>query len=72
MINEKKTKVFVTNITKDTNTDMEYGILLHHIVCDCAIENGETEKQAYRILSEKEYDNALKKGYYEINAYDDN
>ena len=66
MVVEKKTKVFVTNITEDTKTDMGYGVFLHHVICDCTIENGDTEKQAYRIFSKKEYNDVKKKGYYEI------
>lgn len=62
----KCVKVFVTNITQDTNTDMGYGVWLHHVICDCTIENGETEEQAYRIFSKKEYDDVINKGYFEI------
>lgn len=60
-------KVLVTNISKDINTDMGYGVWLHHVICDCTIENGETEVQAYRIFSKKEYDDVISKGYYEVN-----
>lgn len=70
--NITKTKVYVSNITKDINTDMGYGVFLHHVVCDCTIENGETEKQAYRIFSKKEYEDVMTKGYYEIVVEDDN
>lgn len=64
-------KVFVTNISKDINTDMGYGVWLHHVICDCTIENGETEVQAYRIFSKKEYDDVISKGYYEVNDDDE-
>lgn len=59
-------KVFVTNITKDTNIDMGCGVWLHHVICDEVIENGKTEKQVYRIFSNKEYEDVINKGYYEI------
>lgn len=59
-------KVLVTNISRDINTDMGYGVWLHHVVCDCTIENGETEEQVYRIFSKKEYDDVISKGYYEV------
>lgn len=62
----KYAKVFVTNITKDTNTDMGYGVWLHHVVCDCTVEGGKLEKQAYRIFSKKEYTDVMSKGYYEV------
>lgn len=60
-------KVLVTNISKDINTEMGYGVWLHHVICDCTYENGETEVQAYRIFSKKEYDDVISKGYYEVN-----
>lgn len=66
----KYSKVFVTNITQDTNTDMGYGVWLHHVICDCKFENGETEKQAYRIFSKKEYVNVITKGYFEVEEFD--
>lgn len=62
----KYAKVFVTNITKDTNTDMGYGVFLHYVICDCTIKNGETEKQVSRIFSKREYEDVINKGYYEI------
>lgn len=62
----KYAKVLVTNILKDTNTDIGYGIKLHHVVCDCTIEGGQTEKQAYRIFSKREYESVMSNGYYEI------
>lgn len=62
----KCAKVFVTNITQDTNTNMGYGVWLHHVICDCTIKNGETEEQSYKIFSEKEYDDVINKGYFEV------
>lgn len=59
-------KVIVTNITKDTNTYMGYGVFLHHVICDCTYESGKIEKQAYRIFSNKEYNDVMNKGYFEI------
>ena len=66
----KTVKVFVTNITKDTNTHMGNGVWLHHVVCDCTIEGGQTEEQAYRIFVPQEYEDVMAKGYYEIPACD--
>ena len=66
----KHTKVFVTNITKDINTDIGYGVWLHHVVSDCTTENGLTEIQTYRIFSKKEYEDVINKGYYEIEDND--
>ena len=65
-IMDLKTKVFVSNITQDINTDMGFGVWLHHVICDCTIANGKTEKQASRIFSRKEYDDVITKGYYKI------
>ena len=65
----KYAKVLVTNITKNSNTDMGYGIKLHHVVCDCTVEGGKTEKQAYRIFSNQEYESVIANGYYEIPDY---
>jgi len=65
-------RVLVSNITKDTNTDMGYGVWLHHVICDCTYENGITDKQAYRIFSYREYDDVISKGYYEYEVIEDN
>lgn len=65
----KYAKVFVTNITKDSNVDMEYGIKLHRVVCDCTVEGGKTEKQVYRIFSNQEYESVKLNGYFEIPDY---
>lgn len=62
----KYDKVYVTNITSDKNTNMGYGVWLHHVICDCTVENGETEKQVYRIFSRQEYDDVINHGYYEV------
>lgn len=68
---QKFAKVFVTNITKDENTYMcttQKGeeIWLHHVVCDCTIEGGETERQVFRIFNNQEYADVMSKGYYLI------
>lgn len=60
------TKVYVSNITKDTKTPGGPGLWLHHLVCDCTVEDGETEKQAYRIFNEQEYADVMSKGYYTV------
>lgn len=62
----KCAKVYVTNITQNTNMNMGYGVWLHHVICDCTIKNGETEEQSCKIFSEKEYDDVINKGYFEI------
>lgn len=62
----KYDKVYVTNITSDKNTNMGSGVWLHHVICDCTVENGETEKQVYRIFSRQEYDDVINHGYYEV------
>ena len=68
------TIVFVTNITKDENTyvgtHMGHEIWLHHVVCDCTVPGGETEKQVYRIFTPEEYADVMSKGYYQIPEYD--
>lgn len=61
----------MTNITKDTIEDMGYDIFCHHVICDCTIENGETEKQVDRIFSKKEYEDVINKGYYEVENYEE-
>ena len=62
-------KVFVTNITKDINYDMGFGIFLHHVICDVRIDNGEKESQVYRIFSKKGYEDVINKGFYMIETY---
>lgn len=60
------TKVFVTNITSDKEKNIIEGIFLHEVICDCTVENGTTEHQTTRIFSYREYDDVIKKGYFEI------
>ena len=66
LCNAKTGIVFVTNMTKDTYTDMGNGVWLHHVVCDCILAGGETERQVYRIFTPKEYADVMSKGYYEV------
>jgi len=60
------TRVFVTNITSDKEKHMIADIFLHEVICDCTVENGSTEYQTCRIFSYKEYDDVIKRGYYEV------
>lgn len=62
----KYVKVLVTNITKDSIVDTECNVKLHHVVCDCTGEGGETEKQVHRIFSNQEYESVMSNGYYEV------
>lgn len=57
-------KIIVTNITSDEIVDC-LGIKLHHVICDCTVENtNNTEKAVSRIFSKQEYEMISKYGYY--------
>ena len=64
-------KVYVTNITSDTIQDAGRGVFLHHVVCDCTVEGGVTEKQVYRIFNEREYADVISKGHYLVPFLED-
>lgn len=65
-----KSKILVTNITKDRAVD-HMGVVLHHIVADHTVESsGVVREQALMICSGPEYDSIMKNGWYEVSNED--
>lgn len=59
-------RIFVTNITKDERINENTDLPMHCLTCDYTVEDGETEKQVERVLSDSEYNSVVSNGYYEV------